>query len=390
MAAGTPPPGPLRRFPPEQLLLGAALVTSALVIFWPALAGTWLWDDENLIGLNPALRTFRGLGRIWFSPAGPDYFPLTATVQWVQWHLWGLRVTGYHLTNIGLHALSAWLLWRLLRRLNLPLAWFGALLFLCHPLAVESVAWIAELKNTLALPPLLLSLAAFLDYDEGGRRSDHRRALGWFLAAMLCKTSGVLFPAVLLLHAWWRRGRVGPRDVAVSLPFFLVSFVLGLATWWFQQTRAIGLSPIEAGSLVSRLAASELGLAFYLGKCAWPVGLVPIYPRGHISPASALLFWPWLGFVAVAVLTWSRRISWGKHALFGFGIFALMAAPTLGLVPIAFYLFARVADNFAYLRLVAFAGGAAAGAERRRRGFAPRGSPGCWRDWSRFAPSWRD
>src|ERR1700722_2001166 len=75
MAAGTSPPGPLRRLPLEQLLVGAALVTAALAIFWPALAGGWLWDDQNLLGLNPALRTFRGLGQIWFSPTGPDYFP---------------------------------------------------------------------------------------------------------------------------------------------------------------------------------------------------------------------------------------------------------------------------------------------------------------------------
>jgi protein O-mannosyl-transferase len=136
MAAGTSLPGPLRRLPLEQLLLAAAIVASALAIYWPALTGGWLWDDQNLLGLNPALRTFRGLGRIWFSPTGPDYFPLTATVQWVQWQLWGPAVVGYHLTNVGLHALSAGLLWRLLRRMDLPFAWFGALVFLCHPLAV--------------------------------------------------------------------------------------------------------------------------------------------------------------------------------------------------------------------------------------------------------------
>jgi len=390
------------------LLLAAALVASALAIFWPALAGGWLWDDQNLIGQNPALRNLRGLGQIWFAPTGPDYFPLTATVQWVQWHLWGAGAVGYHLTNVGLHALSAWLLWRLLRRLDLPLAWFGALVFLSHPVAVESVAWISELKNTLSLPFLLGAMIAYLD-DDGAREvasgdgggdarpgasgrwrnpkrtraggapaptSSYFLSLFLFLLAMLGKSSVVMFPGVLLLYAWWRRGRIARADVAASLPFFLVALLLGLVTWWFQQTRAIGLWPVAMGGPGARLAAAGLGLAFYLGKCAWPGGLAPIYPPWPVSPPSVLPLWPWLGLAAVAALAWTRRKSWGRHVLFGLGAFALMAAPILGFVPISFFMFAPVADHLAYLPLVAMAGLAAAGA-----GAATAGLRAAWRPW---------
>lgn len=49
--------------------------------------------------------------------------------------------------NILLHAANACLVFHLLRRLAIPGAWVAAALFALHPLRVESVAWIVELKD---------------------------------------------------------------------------------------------------------------------------------------------------------------------------------------------------------------------------------------------------
>ena len=92
-------------------------------------------------------------------------------MQWVQWHLWHDQVAGYHITNIVLHILGALLLWRALHKLGAGAAWLGGLLFAVHPLVVESVAWMSEIKNTLSLPLLLLAALAFLEFDE--KRQGH-------------------------------------------------------------------------------------------------------------------------------------------------------------------------------------------------------------------------
>jgi hypothetical protein len=79
-----------------------------------------------------------------------------------------------------LHIVGALLVWRLLSKFGLRLAWLGGLIFAIHPVQVESVAWIAELKNTLSLPPFLLAMCAWIDYEERGKKRDYFLALGFF------------------------------------------------------------------------------------------------------------------------------------------------------------------------------------------------------------------
>ena len=61
----------------------------------------------------------------------------------------GDSFTGYHLTNIFLHALSSFLIFIILRRLSVPGALLAGAVFALHPIQVESVAWMTELKNVL-------------------------------------------------------------------------------------------------------------------------------------------------------------------------------------------------------------------------------------------------
>ena len=350
------------------LLAGMILLVGGW-IYWPALRGTWIWDDLAEIPNNPVLADPAGLGKIWAGASSPDYFPLKTTVQWVEWHLWGSQALGYHVTSIALHSLSALLLWRLLRQLGVRQAWVGGLLFMVHPLAVESVAWISELKNTLSLPPLLLAMSAYVRFEE--RRSEtgapggwaaYALSLGWFAAALLAKSTVVLYPVVLLLYSWWRRGRIAGKDVRASLPFFALALGLGLVTVWFQEHRAAYGADLVIGGLASRLAGAGLAAVFYVSKSVLPLGLMPIYPRWTVVPPSALQYLPWVGLAAFSGWLWTRRgTDWGRAALFAWACFVASLLPVLGLIPMSYLRISWVADHFAYLALVPVAGLAAAG-----------------------------
>jgi hypothetical protein len=142
----------------KLLLLRALLIVAAgFWVFAPALRGDWLMDDDLYLTQNVLLHDPARLWKIWFAPGSLiEYYPIEASAQAVQWHLWHYDTLGYHLTNLILHLISALLVWRLLGKFGLRLAWLGGFLFVIHPAVVESVAWISELKNTLSLPFFLL------------------------------------------------------------------------------------------------------------------------------------------------------------------------------------------------------------------------------------------
>lgn len=149
---------------PSRLLL--LLLPATLAVYMPAWHGGLLWDDAQ--HLTPeALRTAGGLWRIWFEPgATQQYYPLTHSAFWLQQRLWGSETLGYHVVNIGLHAFSAFLLALILARLSVPGVVLAAFVFALHPIQVESVAWMTELKNTLSGVFFLASALSYLRFDE--------------------------------------------------------------------------------------------------------------------------------------------------------------------------------------------------------------------------------
>jgi len=370
----------------QDLLFHAlAIVLAALWIYSPAYHGDWLWDDDQLLTQNPVVQSgsLQGLARLWFHPAGADFFPLSYTALWAQWPFFRLEPTGYHVTTIVLHICGSLTLWALLARMRVPGAWLSGLLFAIHPVCVESVAWVSETKNTLSLPLCLLSCLCWVVQDDGMERPARRRRCYWlsilfFLLAMFAKTSMVALPVVFLLHAWWKRDAITVRDVVRTSPFFLISLVLGLITVRYQWTGAIGAEKILVGGVASRIATAGMAILFYLKQIVWPLNLLPIYPRWEVDPPKPWQFLAWPVIGAAAAWIWAHRGTasrpeWGRHAAFGLGFFLLMVSPVLGFVTISYMRITWVADHFIYLPMIgviALIGAAAAAVYERTDDFS--------------------
>ena len=338
------------RFTPVASWL--AIFAAAIAAYWPALHGGFIWDDNAHI-TAAAMRSFRGLWRIWFDPgATQQYYPLLHSAFWIEHRFWGDAVLGYHLVNVSLHATAAFLVVLIVRRLALPGAWLAGLIFALHPVCVESVAWISEQKSTLSAVFYLAAALVYLRFDESRRRSHYVWAIALFLCALLSKTVTATLPAALLVVLWWKRGSLDfRRDVRPLLPWFGLGITAGLFTAWVERTyigargAEFAITPVERFLIAGRV------VWFYAAKLFWPVNLIFTYPRWHIDPA---VWWQWLFPVAaltVAVCLWllARALPRRRGPLAAFLLFTGTLFPALGFVNVYPFRFSWVADHFQYL-----------------------------------------
>lgn len=343
----------MNRAPKRTIIAIAALLALTVITHWPALHNGFIWDDDDHLTANPAMSLPGGLHKIWTSVTFSRYYPLTLTTFWAQRRLWGLNPLPYHAVNIVLHAANAILILLLLRRLNIRGAWVAAALWAVHPINVESVAWITELKNTQSGLFFFISLLCFLQFDRHENRGWFVLALASFAAALLSKPSAVVLPFALLLLAWWQRGRLWKADFLRAAPFFALSVAMSLLTV-VEQRGQIERSPQDWSlNLTERLMVASKALWFYAAKLLWPVNLAFVYPRWDINADSPVSLVPLLGVVGVGAILWRyRQHLWARTASFGMGYYAIALLPVLGFLDIYFFRYSFVADHFQYLASV--------------------------------------
>ena len=346
----------------RTLWSGVGLAVAIVAVYAYSLRGDFLWDDDLHITANATIVGPLGLKEIWTSSRAL-YFPLTLTNFWVQHALWGVEPFGYRVVTLAFHVGAALLLWRVLAGLRVPGAWLGAALWALHPVQVESVAWICELKNTQSAVFFLAAILAWqrwLDRPRPGSgvpsttgRSAGESAYAWALLfavlAILSKPSTVMLPVVLGLCSWWVRGRIERAEIWRLVPFFALSALASGWTIWEQKFNSGAIGEAWSQTLPERFAIAGRVIWFYLGKLAWPDPLIFIYPRWQIDGANP---WIYAGIVAaavVAVVLWLGRDGRLRPYFFAGVYFVALLFPVLGFFSVYFFRYSFVGDHFQYL-----------------------------------------
>ena len=340
------------------LLPSAFLFLLVIVAYTPVWQAGFIWDDDTILTGNPCIIGPLGLKEIWTTSTA-DICPLTITTFWLEHALWGLAPLPYHFVNVLLHGTCAILLWRVLRSLNVPGAWLGAAFWAVHPVQVESVAWITEMKNTESGLFFLLSILFFVKWLRGAEIKNGRTRGEWNYAfcllftavAMASKSSTVVLPVVLCFCAWWIQGRWHWRNLVRVIPVFLISIAASAASIWTQGLQLAAATDSQWVRIwPQRLAAAGDAFWFYLGKLLWPQPLVAIYPRWQIDAGQWISYVPLAALVLFISSLWLVRSRlWARTCLFAFAYFLVALLPVLGLIDNYVFSYSLVFDHFQYL-----------------------------------------
>jgi protein O-mannosyl-transferase len=383
------------------LLICLLLALLTLATFWNVQHCNFVnLDDPVYVTENSYIRAgITGEGIRWaFSTTSLAGFwhPLTWISLMIDHELFGLKPGGYHLTNLLLHLASTLLLFLLFQWMT-GASWrsaFVAALFAIHPLHVESVAWIAERKDTLSTFFWMLTLCAYVRYTKEPAWHRYTLALLCFACGLMSKPMLVTLPFVMILLDYWplqrlyeqkstsnsldavrtagvHKGTERPsgkkppkknspardipkRSAAKSvmrgllpllrekIPFFLLSFFFSAIAYYAQYERAIKIFPLS-----SRLANSLISYIVYIEKTFWPCELAVFYPFPHIFPlwkvtGAAILL---LG-ISIVVITAAKRLP---YLFVGWFWYAGILLPVIGIIQVGKH---AMADRYTYIPLI--------------------------------------
>jgi len=189
---------------------GVGIVFLAAVLqYLPLKDGAFLADDYFLV--NTVVEHEQRLARVftddWILTGkheGGYYRPLIIMSFYADYLMWGLRSTGFHITNILIHAFNSVLVFIFILLLfynhekRIQISLIGGLLFAIHPRHIESIAWIAARTDLLCAFFFLLTLMLYLYFIQLNKKILFLLSVSCFVAALLSKETAVMLPLIIV------------------------------------------------------------------------------------------------------------------------------------------------------------------------------------------------
>jgi tetratricopeptide (TPR) repeat protein len=338
-----PAPSKIRPVIPLLIILAATFI-----IFLPALGnGLILWDDHSYTYENPFLKNFNFREVFSFTTFYMgNYHPLTLLWLHLEWLVFphgdpgtyaGVNAFWFHLNNLLLHLLNVvlvfYLVYELLDRKGWKTAVVTAALFAIHPMHVESVVWVSELKDVLYGAFFLGSALVYVRYVKTGKPLLLVVSFVLFILSNLAKAQAVTLPVLFFLFDYYKGRKITFRVILEKVPFFVLCLFFGILAV-NAQIAITALNKQHVLSLSSALNACY-GLMIYLFKLIIPVHLSAVHPYSYFDLGS----FPWYFFLFPLLLAGivflafksSRRT---KDYLFGFLFYLITVSVMIKILPV--------------------------------------------------------
>jgi len=271
------------------------------------------------------------------------YRPVLLVSYILDYQVWGLNPSGYHLTNLLLHCCAAVIVFLILRKLLAQslMALWGSLLFALHPVQTESVGWIAGRNDILLGLFVGISFLSYLYYREDG--PDRKKFLSIsvisFVVALFTKEPAAFY--LLLLPAYdlfvKRKNLYGRESVIEMIPFlgalFLYFIVRKLVIGEFIGAERL----YGTATIIDRVRQLTALVAEHCALILYPFRLSVVHPTDSLPWIQA----PWS--IAALVITLSLIVfGWyiwkrGNDGVLTLGLlwFLIGLMPVTGIIPVA-------------------------------------------------------
>ena len=352
----------------DKLLVGSvALVFLIILVFGQTFRfGMISLDDVYYITDNKMLWTARPLEFITWS-FGSSYQSVWAPLVWCSYYLDGFlysTTSGFHLTNVILHALSSLLVYRFF--LKATNEWVPSFILSCvfaiHPLQVEAVTWLSGRKDCLSSVFFFITLNFYQSYCSSGKTLYYYFGVFTFILSLLAKQMAVTLPFVLVLIEVWPLHRVilpaEMRGVFLSIieslwkkkAFLIVAVIASLAPIWahyFNHT----ISSENTLSFIDRLILIPAFYLHYIKSFFYPVGLTlhPIAEIGQVPMAVSIL-----GLVILLTASATTLYFYKIKPCYAVGWFWFVGTlvPVIGIIPFGAF---PIGDRYMYLPIIGIA-----------------------------------
>jgi len=366
-------------FTPRSLLFYFGMlvpVAVVLLVYGEAFNQEFLhWDDYAYVVDNAHIHHFDWQNLKWafFDHYFYNWHPITWLVYMIEYRLWGENASLFKLVNIGFHLVNSYLIVLLAYKiLNILYpassrtsdddkrrwiaSFFAGTLFAIHPMHVESVVWISELKDLLSGMFFFIALIAYVNYRQSETDTRWRNLLGLaFLCALMSKSMAVTLPATLLVMDIFLFKRLARSNLLPDLVMLIREKLL----YFFVSACAIALTFISQNSealastsLVTRLINAFESLSLYFGHFLIPANLSPFYPFSSMSLEPGLhSLVPIAIFAAIIMgLLMAERFAF-KGPVFALVFFLVAILPVIGLIKVGDQ---AAADRYTYIPMSMF------------------------------------
>ncbi|MCC6544411.1 MAG: tetratricopeptide repeat protein [Nitrospirae bacterium] len=362
----------------SKILILCLFTGIGILVFANSFSNSFQYDDQVTVEYNRNIRTVKNIPYFFLKPrmliagklheSGGHYRPLIISSYAINYAIGGLNPTGYHIVNLAFHAVSAFLIFLIIRAMSGSVWSFAAiaagLIFLVHPFNSEAVNYITARSSVMSGFFYLLAFYFWVKYRSEKTAHFYIFSLLAFVAGMLCKEVVITLPVVLWLSDVYGFGRVRTgqtvtgsawllnwRNYMAYLPFVLIVAIPYLVIRIFSFGR---LMPGFSRDIVTQILTELPVLVKHLQMFIFPAPLsvyhqVEIYKTFWSFPViySVIIL---LVYTFIAVfLFFKASQSWRVVSFFMLWFFIVLLPTTIIPLNDIFQ------ENRGYMALVSFA-----------------------------------